>query len=129
MATPPYVYPQGAALQDMSFMASGNGYTFKDGVTALAGGGQTGAVLITTAITNVTTVASAADSVQLPLAVGGQELTVINAGGNSMQVFGNQNGSDTIDGTAGSTGVAIATGKARTFYSVAAAKWRSMLSA
>src|SRR5581483_560268 len=73
--------------------------SYTDGVTAHAGGGRAAAVPIIGMITRVTTVATAADSVVLPAAVPGLDLTIINAGANAMQVFAN--GSDTIDGTAG----------------------------
>lgn len=74
-----------------------------DTITAAAGGGQTNAVLLTSAVNRVTVVATAADSVKLPLcqtgpvdAVGagqpvntlGQMMYVINAdAADSMNVF------------------------------------------
>lgn len=78
-------------------------YSLTDTITAAAGGGQTNAVLLTSAINRVTVVATAADSVKLPLcqtgpasAVGGgqpantlgQMMYVINAdAADSMNVF------------------------------------------
>jgi len=80
------------------------------GVTAFAGGGRTNAYKITTALTNVTTVATTADSVVLPATASnvGKTFQIANNGANSMQVFAT--GSDTINGTAGATGVAQAAG-------------------
>ena len=91
-------------------------------------GGRASAVPVTTMITRVTTVASAADSVMLPPAAPGLDLTLINAAAaNAMQVFGN--GSDTIDGTAGSTGVSQAAGKTVQYISTVAGAWHRLISA
>ncbi|MFA4819202.1 MAG: hypothetical protein WC621_05165 [Patescibacteria group bacterium] len=58
------------------------------GITAFATGGQTNAVAITADIAEVTTVGTAADSVKLPVAVAGMQITVINkAATNSMGLF------------------------------------------
>lgn len=72
------------------------------GLTALAGGGQTGATLLTGAINEVATVASGNDSVMLPLAIPGVTVWVINdSSANSMQVFGQP--SNPANGGAGDT--------------------------
>lgn len=61
--------------------------TTANGLTALAGGAQAGTPLIN-GINRVTTVASAADSCQLPSAIPGRRVVVINAAAaNSMNVF------------------------------------------
>lgn len=126
-------YERGQGLHGMGLITGEAGYgsaghVFQTGLTALAGGGQTGATLLNKAMNIVSTVATGADSVQLPVAYGGQVVYVANAGANSMQVFGNQNATDTINGTAGATGVAVASTKNATFWSVAGA-WRMVLSA
>lgn len=77
--------------------------TAQSGITAKAGGGQSGAFQITTQTARVNTVASAGDSVMLPAALAGLEVILINHGANPMQVFGN--GTDTIDDVAAGTGV------------------------
>lgn len=79
-------------------------------VTALAGGGRTGAPILQYANNIVSTVATAADSVQLPIGYPGAICVVRNTGANAMQVFAQ--GSDTINATAGSTGVSQAVGGA-----------------
>jgi hypothetical protein len=57
-------------------------------LTAFAGGGQTGSLLLTSSINRVTTVGTAADSVLLPPARAGVRVVVINAAAaNSMNVF------------------------------------------
>lgn len=74
-----------------------------DNLTALAGGGQTGATVLTGQVNRVTTVATSGDSVQLFPAGIGANIWVINAGANPMQVFAN--GAGTINGVAAATGV------------------------
>jgi hypothetical protein len=77
--------------------------TAKDGLTATAGGGQAGALLISAQTSRITTVATAGDSIKLPVAAAGLELIVINHGANPMQVFGS--GADQINDVAAATGV------------------------
>jgi hypothetical protein len=103
--------------------------SYTDGITAHAGGGQASAVPLTSMINRVTTVATAADSVALPLAAPGMDITVINAGANAMQVFAQNGSSDTIDGTAGSTGYSQAAGKSVQYLSTAAGAWHKIVSA
>lgn len=87
-------------------------------VAAYAGGGQTNATAIAASANIVTTVASANDSVKLPLAKKGMKILVHNGhASNSMQVFGS--GVDTINGVATATGVAQAAGKSALYYAVA----------
>lgn len=102
------------------------------GLTAHAGGGQGSALALTATVNEVTTVASAADSVALPAPTYvGQIVIVTNAAAsNSMQVFGA--GTDTINGVATATGVAQAAGKTAMYVSATigtAAKWYRNLSA
>jgi hypothetical protein len=77
-------------------------------LTALAGGGQTGATQLIPGLNVVGTVASAADSVQLPPCSVGAVVYVNNGGAQSTTVFGAVGRTDTINGTAGATGVAQA---------------------
>lgn len=74
------------------------------GVIAHAGGGQASATPVSGGMIRVDTVVTAADSIQLPLAVAGLELCLVNNTANSMQVFGA--GTDTINNVATATGVA-----------------------
>lgn len=95
------------------------------GLTAHAGGGQGSALALTASksVSVVTTVGSAADSVSLPLATGsGITRVVANAAAaNSMQLFGA--GTDTINGVATATGIAIAAGKSALCTDYASGKW------
>jgi hypothetical protein len=113
-----------------TLFSNGGGFSTTTGITAHAGGGQASGVALTAAINHVGTVASAADSVCLPSAVGGQAITVMNAGGNALAVFSsNSSTADTINGTAGTTAFSVPTGKTAEFISYQAGAWRTILSA
>lgn len=100
----------------------------KSNITALAGGARSASTpVLVVGANEVSTVASANDSVVLPQAVAGVVVFVANAGANSMQVFGN--GSDTINGTAGATGVAQANGKSALYVAADNAQWFRILTA
>jgi len=102
----------------------------ENSITAHAGGTQAAALALNPLKTvhNVSTVATAADSVKLPLATGsGVQHLVNNSGANSMKLFGD--GTDTIDAVATATGVSIAAGKARLLTDIAVGKWISLLGA
>lgn len=100
-------------------------------VTAHSGGGQAAAFALsaTKSFHDVTVVAAGNDSVALPLATGSGNLHLVknSAAANSLQVFGS--GTDTIDGIATGTGVAILAGKARWFIDDGAGTWESLLGA
>lgn len=99
------------------------------GLTAHAGGGQASAQALdaTKSFHEVTTVGTAADSVKLPAATGSGNLHIVknSAASNSLQVFGQS--TETIDGVASATGVAVAAGKSRLLIDSAAGKWQSLL--
>jgi hypothetical protein len=99
-----------------------------EGLTAKAGGGQSGATALTADINRVTTVATAADSVLLPTSDPGAEITVINAAAaNSMNVFP-QSG-DAINALSANAAFAVAAGKTCTFFCTTAGVWHTQLSA
>ena len=98
------------------------------GLTAHAGGGKTNALKLTATINEIAVVASGADSVLLPPGVPGDVVVIINAGANALQVFGS--GTDTIDGVATATGVALTNPASAWFFCYAntpggAATWQS----
>lgn len=101
--------------------------SYTNGVTALAGGGQAGAVLLTTALTRVTTVATAGDSVKLPLAVGGMQITALNAGANALNVFPAVG--DAVNALGANAAYGLAAGKTASFFSTVAGFWHVLLSA
>lgn len=96
-------------------------------VTALAGGGKTGATPLTAAINRIGTCATAADSVLLPPALKGIDVFLMNDGAASAQVFGQ--GTDTINGVATGTGVAQANAKSALYVCYADGAWVRLLSA
>jgi hypothetical protein len=126
--TPGFRLIDGSALNTLASQANAAwGLTPQAGITANAGGGRANAVVITGRIAEVATVASGNDSVVLPAAVASDTRFVINDGANALQVFAN--GTDTIDGTAGSTGVSLASGAKTQFVCYANGKWVSFKSA
>jgi hypothetical protein len=120
-------FQTGQGLHDISLLASGNGWSAAT-ITARAGGTQALATPIRSACTLIAVCATAADSVQLPPAVGGQIMWITNAGAASAQVFASP-GPDTINGIANGTGIALANGKSTTLMSPLAGAWFSILSA
>ena len=83
-------------------------YGTQGGITAQADATKANATRITSCNAIVTVVAGATDSVMLPPGYIGLEVFLVNAGVNSMQVFGAN--SDTINGVATAIGVAHGNG-------------------
>lgn len=104
--------------------------TVNAGVTAAAGGTQAKGTQLTGTAANITTCATDADSVLLPLGIAGITYNLVNSGAKSAQVFGA--GTDTINGVATATGVAqAAAAKAHYFCTKSApgGTWFRILSA
>lgn len=89
-----------------------------------AGTTRADALALTKDVNNVTTAASGT-GVILPASAVGQDIIVFNNGANAMKVYGA--GSDTIDGTAGSTGVTLSAGARCRYTCVAANTYLSSL--
>jgi hypothetical protein len=102
-------------------------FSSADSLTALAGGGQAGATPIATSIARFTTVTTAGDSALLPVSLAGMEVTVVNAGANSMNVFPATG--EAINALAANAAFAVAAGKTASFYCTAAGRWHTILSA
>lgn len=116
-------------------------------VQAHPGGGNANATLINGWLATITVVATANDSVMLPPGYAGMEITVVNNGANSCQVFGFMNTSpgdnvtDTIAPPAsivqGTAGVALPSAAVGLFYcmtgqggptnGVVPAQWRAKI--
>ena len=102
--------------------------SLRDGIVALAGGGQTGATALVNMYNRVTTVATAADSVMLPSAIPGSVLVVVNAAAaNSMNVFPVVG--DAINALAVNTAFAVAANKTVEFYCIGLGVWNSLVTA
>lgn len=100
----------------------------QDSLTAKAGGGQGGGPTINRMINRVTTVATAADSVTLPVSVAGMQVTIINAAAaNSMNVFPATG--EAINALSANTALAVAANKTATFYCATAGTWHSVVTA
>jgi hypothetical protein len=95
----------------------------QDGITAAAGGGQSGAFQLTRQTNRITTVATAADSIKLPPAVPGREVTIINRGANPLQCFGS--GTDTVDQTGATVGVSQMQNSACLYFCATAGVWET----
>ena len=115
------------------------------GITATAGGGNANAAQCNGWLNTVTTVVTAGDSVMLPPGYAGEEITIINNGANSCNVFGYMNTApgdivtDTISPPGsivqGTAGVPVASGSVGLFFcmtgqggqtnGIAPAAWRA----
>lgn len=104
-------------------------------ITAAAGGGQTNAVLLTSAYNRVTVVATAADSVKLPPCTAGGNSPMGNLIGvqifvsnadttDSMNVFPSTG--DNINLLAANAAIAVANTQSKIFTCVAAGTWQSI---
>ena len=97
-------------------------------LTALSGGGQTGATLLPRILNEVTTVAADNDSVILPVSVAGMIVYVANASAShSMNVF--PASGEKINGGSANAAFAVASAKRAAFFCVVAGNWYSMLTA
>lgn len=92
-----------------------------DTITATAGGGQANAFQLVAQVNRVTTVATPADSVKLPVSKVGRQITVINNAANSVAVFGQAG--ETINGQAANVSASIAVGTIATFNCNTAGAW------
>lgn len=98
-------------------------YDHNTTITAFAGGGQASATALTGEFNNVTTVATAFDSVKLLTAVAGQVQTVKNSGAATLSVFPNT--SDSIDALAVNLSVDIPVGGMMTFRAISSTVWET----
>ncbi len=124
----------GGALTGSAALSAGTTFALagiETGLTAHAGGTQGAALALsaTCAVHNVTVVGTDADSIVLPAATGSGKMHFIknSDAAQSMQLYGLA--SDTVDGVAAATGVAIAAGKTRIVVDAASAVWLSILGA
>lgn len=95
--------------------------SYAEGITAFAGGGQTNATQLSAEVNRITTVATAGDSVKLPVASPGLTIMVINKAAKPMQVFAATG--ETIDDVASATGVTQMQNSVVIYTSTVAGKW------
>lgn len=99
-----------------------------NGLTALAGGGQAGATLLSSTINRVTTVATGNDSARLPAATVGKVVIVENAAAsNSMNVF--PASGEIINALSADAAFAVASNKRVLFFCAVAGRWGAILTA
>lgn len=96
-------------------------YSNATGITAFAGGGQASATALTEENNNVTTCATASDSVKLPAAAAGKKITVRNSGAAACAVFPATG--DAIASLAANLSVDIGAKGQMTFSAIDATTW------
>lgn len=101
-----------------------NTYKGATGLTALAGGAQAGTA-IAAEYNNFTTVATALDSAQLPVAALGKKVEVRNSSTKPMAVFGQTGAS--IDDGAVNTALIVAPNSTVIFDGISATAWKSSI--
>lgn len=106
-----------------AWVATDDSATIATGLTALAGGGQTGATALVQGVNEVTTVATAADSVKLPTAVAGLRVIVKNDGAAALAVFPFL--ADTIDDGSANASVTVQPGVSVSFTAINTINWES----
>ena len=94
-------------------------------ITVFATGGQASATALTAEINNVTTVATAGDSVKLPAAVTGKHIYIKNSGATALDIFPAT--SDSIDALAVNLAIRIQPGSSMHFYAKDAIVWESSI--
>jgi len=96
-------------------------------LVAKAGGGQSASTPVTTVINRYSVAATVGDSATLPVAQGGMQITITNAGASSMNVFPNTG--DSINSAGANVAFALPVGKTAAFSSAGALTWHAVLGA
>lgn len=94
-------------------------------ITAFATGGQASAVALTTGVNRLGTVATAADSVKLPLSAKGMWVRVVNNGAASANVFPATG--DAINGLGANNALALGVNLSVDFFCAVAGTWITQL--
>lgn len=111
----------GSALNQLFSKVFQGGISRRDAIVAFAGGGKASATVLDRSFNRIGTTASANDSVLLPKAIAGSQVTVINAGAETAAVFAK--GTDTIAALDAATADTIATTKAKVYTCVTVGHW------
>lgn len=114
----------GLHINNLTYLLTG---TSTGNNTALAGGGYAGAPTIGSAFYEINTVASANDSVALPLAKSGLRVCVTNSGANSANVFPQP--ADAINAGGAGAAVALAAAATAMFVCTKDGIWKRFVSA
>jgi len=110
---------------------------YQNGITALAGGAQAGSPVLGYNVTEITTVATTNDSVQLPFAIPGAQVQVNNVGANTARIYANQSpnvnnasaldqivANTTVTKTANATPITLASGYTLSFMCTTIGVWK-----
>lgn len=108
-----------------AILTGGDSSSLVTGITAYAGGGQANATALTGRWNNVTTVATAADSVKLPAATAGLTVTVRNGASNSLAVF--PASGDAINALSANASITVPTLGVMTFTAINSTTWYSSI--
>jgi hypothetical protein len=92
-------------------------------VTAHAGGGQASATVIGSHFNEVSTVATANDSVALPASIEGMDILISNYGANALNVFPVNGGTERVDSLAANTAYSLAANSKMRFVCDYATHW------
>lgn len=99
-------------------------YSAEDNITASATQTQAAAYQLTAQLSRVVTVAAGGNGVALPAAKVGKSVVLVNSNvSNAVQVFGMNGTTDTINGTAGSTGISQAAASRHVYECFTAGAW------
>lgn len=111
-------------IADTTGNISGATYYLKSVGNALSAAGttRTDATQLAKEVNNITT-ATSGTGVILPVGIIGMRITIFNGGASPIKVYASA--SETVDTTAGSTGVALANAKRADYFFVAANTWVS----
>lgn len=96
-------------------------------IVATPGGTQGTSLQLSAAISRITTVATVADAVKLPLAAPGMQLIVCNASANSMGIF--PSAGDAVNALGANAVYSLVAGKTAEFYAASGGFWHAVLSA
>ena len=119
----PYLF-RGYFLQQMFARMFQGGIQSEDAITATPGGTQAASYQLLATFNNVTTVATNGDGVCLPKAIAGSRVVIDNNdASHSLNVYGQLNSGDTINGVAGSTAFAQAHAKRVDYICLTKGAW------
>lgn len=112
-------------------LAGGLNFTFQNGITAHAGGTQAACLSLTPGsyLYEIDTVASGNDSICLPFAAPGFNISIRNAGAQTLGIYGQSANNpvtaaaDTINGTAGSSNYSMIANNSAECFVAKAGSW------
>jgi hypothetical protein len=131
VGTPPFTGPGLVDGVWLNGLAGGLNFTTQSGITAHAGGTQAACLSLTPGayLYEVDTVASGSDSICLPFAVPGFNISIRNAGAQTLAIYGQSANNaltaaaDTINATAGSSAYTMIANNSAECFVAKAGSW------